>query len=222
MVLSRDRELLLWRSAVERIRPGALTALAVIGIVLGSFTTLGGLQKMAALTFQQALNQLGQIRDDPRASPEHRQRIERQQRMQEDVQEIQRGWNVVNWIFAPLSILFGILLIVGGTLTFKLSRAGRKLLVWTCVAGIAFDISRGAADILMTLQISRVWQGHMSQMTAGSPGSDMASGMMGAAAGMGLAFGGAWVALKVGYYLWGVIYLTTERMKNLYEKGESY
>ncbi len=210
------------RSAVERNRPGALTALAVIGIVLGSLTGLGGLNKMATLAFQDALQQMGQIHDDPRASTEVRQRLQRQQRMQEDIQEVQRGWLPIHWALAPTSILFGVFLIVGGALSLKLSRTGRKILIWTCVVGIAFDMARGTADIMMTLQISRVWQEHMTEMTAGTPGSEMASGMMGAAAGMGLAFGAAWVALKVGYYLWGVVYLTTDRMRDLYEKGISY
>lgn len=204
---------------MERRRPGALTALAVIAIVLGSLTGLGGLQKMGGLAFQEALNQLGRIPDDPRATPEQRERLVRQRELQDEMQHVQRSWNPVNWVVAPTSVLFGACLIIGGVLCIKLSRTGRKLLIGTCLAGIAFDLGRGAADVLMTMQISRVMQDHMESMTAGSPGGDMATGMMGAAMGMGLAFSGAWVALKVGYHLWGVIYLTRRPIEDLFERG---
>jgi hypothetical protein len=196
-----------------------LTALAVIAIVLGSFGVLGGLQRVAGLVLQPALSQMGRIRDNPNASPQMQQQVARQRAMQDDMQRVQRSWNPVMWVIAPTSIVFCTCLIIGGALCIKLSRTGRKLLVGTCIAGLAFDMGRGAADVLMTMQISRVMQDHMASITGGDPGAEMATGVMSATMGMGLAFAGAWVVLKVAYHLWVVIYLTRRPIEDLFERG---
>ncbi len=205
---------------MERRRPGSLTAIAVIAIIIGSLIGLRGVYTMGLLAVQDTVMRLGQIQDDPRDSPEMRERIERHRRMQREMYAVERAWKPVNWALAPLALFFGIALVSGGVLGLKLSRFGRKLLVACCGVGIGLDVLRFAVAVLITLQKSEAMRAIMSEVTADQRSAEASTNMMGAFMSLGFAFGGAWVAIKVGYYLWGLIYLTRRRVRHLVEYGE--
>jgi hypothetical protein len=201
---------------MERQRPGALSLIAILAILLGILIILRGGYSIAELTFQDFLFQIGEIPERPNASPELREQIAQGNQVRREVLEIQRAWNPINWALAPLAAIFGIVLIVAGQLCFKISRFGRKLMVATCLVGIAFDLARASAAILLDIQKTELIQGYMVRSADAAPGD---TEVMGAAMGLVVAFTATWVFIKALFYLWAVIYLTRARVRDLFELG---
>lgn len=203
---------------MEGRRPGALTALAIISIVLGALITLNGFWQVATLAFQEPLQNMNLMFMEQPGVPE--ETIERQREMMEASFAVQREWRPFNWAMSPVSFLFGIVLIIGGSLCVRVNPAGRKLLAAACGFGIIFGIVREVGAVMMQLQISQVVQDHMTAMVDQS-GDEQAeaimSGMMGATMAITVAFGGGWLLVKLGIYIWGLVYLSLRGTRAVFE-----
>lgn len=203
---------------MEGRRPGVLTALAIISIVLGALITLNGFWQVVSLAFQEPLQNMNLMFMEQPGVPE--ETVQRQREMMEASFAVQREWKPFNWAMSPVSFLFGIVLIIGGALCVRVNPAGRRLLATACAFGIIFGIVREVGGVMMQLQMSQVVQDHMVAMMdqAGDEQAEsIMSGMMGATMALTVAFSGGWLLVKLGIYVWGLVYLTRSGTRSIFE-----
>lgn len=202
-------------------RPASLTVLTIIAIILGCLITLGGLSQIAGLLFQDHLNQLGQLQaDQPGISSEI---VESQRQMQQQMLEVQQRWKLFNWFIAPLSLLFGLALAISGIMALTLKPAGRRWLAWVCAVGVGLTLVSETGSAMMSVEINSVTRTHMEQMMGGqggAQGQEIMSGVMGASMAMSVAFLVAWGGLKIAFYLWGLIAMTRESSRKIFERPQ--
>jgi len=202
---------------MEVNRPGALKVLAIVVIVLGSLVALNAFWQTITLAFQEPLQQMNMMFMDQPGVPE--ETVARQRQMLEDSFEVQRDWRPFLWAVTPISFVFGIVLILGGAWCVRINPAGRRVLTYACAFGILFAIVREVGAILMQLQMSQAMREHMSTMV--STGDEQAaafmSSMMGATMALTVAFGGGWLLIKLAIYVWGLVYLTRESIRAVFE-----
>ena len=84
-------------------------------------------------------------------------------------------------------------------------------------------IDRGRGEVILGLVVQQDMQEAMAIMmsSATPPGADpqldrMFDGIMRASAWTGVCFAIAWVLGKLGYYLWGVLYLRRPQVRSLF------
>jgi hypothetical protein len=128
-----------------RRRPGRLTAVCVIAIVLGGlglFTSLGGL---AGLAFRDKLERLANQQQQlppGMANSMLKDQMEMQKKVNKAAQDVSHRHTGSNGAVLVFNLMFAVSLLVGGTMTLRLNPAACKFLVVVFVAAIAFEIVR--------------------------------------------------------------------------------
>jgi hypothetical protein len=203
-----------------RQRPGGLTAICVMAIVLGALGLMTGcLGALSQVFNQQMQNGLAEM----------------QAGANEEAAELQKEMNAkvlaatakYAWLTAVLSVfqlaLAGSLL-AGGIMSLKLRPLGRKLLLGAFATAIVFE----AVRIYPTLAVQRATAPIMAEympkvMKAQAPkggqpqGMDQAmSGIMSVALIVGMVFAVGTVIVKVVFYAIGIVYLRKPPVTSLF------
>lgn len=224
---------------MERTRPGALTALTVGAIVLGSITLLVALAQIASLAVQGPMQQASLRSMEPPTfpgqTPEQLERNTRvtevQRQMMERAYAIQRRWAPFQWAVTPVAAVLAVVLILGGAWCLRGNPAGRRVLAYTCAAAILFSIVRDVGDIMLQLESSQSMGDSMAEFTrelqAGAPASPngptsqqlegLMTGVMGVATAASVGFGATWLLLKLAFYVACLVYLTRGSMRRYFE-----
>lgn len=176
-------------------RPGILTAIAILGIILGALGLLGGLGGIAGAVVQD------QVMDLPGAD-------ETQQQLAAEMVEMTRAYMVPTVIGAVANLVVSGLLILGGSWLLVRKPAGIPLMRRTVIAAIVVDLYSAALGLYVQVKILPATQQMMRAAAAAAPGpagapaADAAmESVMAVAMWTSLAFAVFWLVCKLAYYI---------------------
>lgn len=204
-----------------RQRPGGLTAVCVIAIVLGGLGLCTSLFGLASLAFQDKIEKFSMQQQPPAGMPNgmFKSQMEMQKKMQQKMLEVAHRYRGVNLGITLLNLLFASSLLVGGIMTMKLNPTGRTFLAAVFLAVIVFEIVRLVITVFMQLDMAAA----MSAAFQGGPGTDQATALLatsmkvGTFVGMGIGFV---LALgKIIFYGIGASYLGRSKVRQLFGRA---
>jgi hypothetical protein len=202
-------------SSASACRPGGITALCVLTIVLGSLGLLTGLAAIATFVFgRQMQTAIAGLQPDAEAA-----RVQRE--IAEEADETMRQHWVRNWLLALIRLTVAAALLVGGIWSLRLKPIGRTALLAAFGVGILFEIlqlwpaweARGESARMF----ERIMEAQQQQQNKAPPGFHAMMKMLGQAMPT-IQFVGA-VAMflaKCGFYGFGLWYLTRPRVASLF------
>ena len=196
-------------------RTGALTAIAIIAIVLGLLGACGGVLGIGSLLVQGPLAETQRRMFEQSGAPP--EQIEAQLAMQDQANEVQRKWLPFTGTHQALNLIASSLLLAAGILLLRTSRTGPTLFVAAVAANAFVDIGGTVIGVLVQMDMQEVMRGMFDTASMGDPQMDrFLDGIMKASSWTGLCFTAVWVGLKLGYYLWGVLYLRKPAVRALF------
>jgi hypothetical protein len=186
-------------------RPGSLTPIAIIGIVLGSLGVLAALGGIIGLLLQDQLTGLQQTAQLPEA----------QRELLEQTSALTRAYLVPTMIAALANLVASIFLIVGGAVLLGRKPVAVGLMTKTVIAAIVVDLYSTALAIYMQLKTKPLTDQMMRATTAEMPpGTDAALGsFMSAAVWAGAVFTVFWLLCKLAYYIVAIVALKKPAVK---------
>lgn len=202
-------------------RPGGLTAICVIALVVGILSVFSGLSQFVNLLVGQKLQ--AAVMQVQAGNGEAAQQA--QQETQAKMAAIARKYAVYHWACATTQSILAWIMIVGAVLSLRLKSAGRKLLLIALVASLLFEPAKAVLTAAVTKQSAPVIIASMKAAAQNSapPGSRQAEDinqMMGGLSQLIVAMQWAMLigmtALWCIFYLVGVWYLTKPAVKALF------
>jgi len=193
-----------------KTRPGGLTAICVIVLVLAGLGILGGLLgavgQLASQQMQSAFSGMNQPGMDNDLA-------EMQMEMNKQMMGVQKKWMPITLSFLAASVLVSVGLLLGAIFSLQAKPVGRTILSWSLVLAILVDGGELIPTIMAqmeTVDVMKASMGKMMQSQGGNapPGSaEMMSGFMSIGAYVGIAFVVIWAVLLIGFYLFSLVYL---------------
>ena len=203
---------------MQKKRPGALTAIVVVGLILGSLGTCGGLTSIVSLVFQDQMQAFS--RQMAEMSAQGNPTVyEQQLAMQEQMNAVSAEWRPALFSHQIVNLLASFVLLAGAILLLKWKPSGPEIFTAGAVVSILADGGGGVITVLYQLEISTVLQEYMTRLAsdpalAGAERSMSAIGTASTRAGM--FFGVAWVAIKLGFYGYGIVTLRKPEVRKLF------
>jgi hypothetical protein len=208
-------------------RPGGLTAICVIAIILGVLGVITALMGMAGAVAGQAMQKaftpsMPQNMDD--------EALEVQIEMNEAVQEMGQRFILPNVAFIVFGLAVAIGLIVGGAQSLKIKPAGRMILVAVFLVAILFELARGGFQLYVQMQVMAVMGEYWPRLIKAAAGQQPPGGpdmetLMNIALSVAKVTAYSVVILPVlvkgGFYAIGAFYLGRERVKQLFERSDA-
>ena len=190
-------------------RPGGLTALCIISIVLGALGLFAGLSRCVALAFPRQLQAaVANLQPDEEAA-------QLQQEIADETNELMRQHVVRNWVLAVGRLAMVVGLLLGGIWSLGLKRRGRTTLLVVFAVGIVLEIAQiwpMLEDREITAKtLQRTMQAQMEKQPRPKtpPGFDASMKVMGqVVATVQLVVMAALLLGKCGFYAFGLWYLT--------------
>jgi hypothetical protein len=197
------------------VKPGALTAVCVIAIVLGIMGVLavciGGAGLAASSTLQ------GMLTVGPNATPFDKAQIELQQEMM-----------AINGRYLPIAVvLLGVqlvvspLLIVGGVKALSMQHSGRRLLIYAFIAVIIFEVVRTAFQLYLQMQMLPLYDEmamRLAREGGNTPQVEMFQRIGKGSAMFGVVFLIFWGAVKLVLYGLSARYLSLPKTIDVYDE----
>ena len=188
-------------TSVPQQKPGGLTAIAVICLILGSLGALMALFGIVILFFQGSMNQF-QAAQPGGPPPEFLAEMEALQASQFIPTLIVNGCNVI----------IGSLLAIGSIGVLGTKEWGRNLLRNALLAAIFFVVVRGIYGMWVQYSSMSV----ISKMVpAGGDKATMEAIMQGTII-FGIVIGVIWMVVLIGFYIWSRIYLNKPPIRALF------
>lgn len=188
-------------TSVPQQKPGGLTAIAVICLILGSLGALIALFGIVMLFFQGSMNQF-QAAQPGGPPPEFLAEMEALQASQFIPTLIVNGCNVI----------IGSLLAIGSIGVLGTKEWGRNLLRNALLAAIFFVVVRGIYGMWVQYSSMSV----ISKMVpAGGDKATMEAIMQGTII-FGIVIGVIWMVVLIGFYIWSRIYLNKPPIRALF------
>jgi hypothetical protein len=206
-------------------RPGMLTTLCVLAIVLGSLGLMNSLVGAAGVVGGKMIQSIFQpqagagIPDD----------------MQKAQKEFQDSMNAVQdkyfWATIPalgFRFVAALLLLIGGIKSLSLQESGRKTLLIACAVAVVFEILHAILQSVINLDMMTAVNSYVEKlsdaMPSGGKEADQVRGVMGTVVRASI-IGGLVLAyfialLKIGLYVFGLIYLQRERIRALFQTSD--
>ena len=205
---------------VGRGRPGWLTTLCVLCIVLGALGLINTFVETAGLLAGRYIQAAVKAQPSPGMSKDMQ---EAQEEFQEEMYSVQlKYW----WPLAAGNVLrFGVaaLLIVGGVRALGMSEGGRLTLLAACAVALPFELARTILQSVIMLENMTAMNSFAEKLAAEMP-QEGPAGMQNF---IQIVFRGTMIAsavimyalalAKIGLYLFGVIYLRRESIKRLFQ-----
>jgi hypothetical protein len=208
-------------------RPGGLTAICVIAIVLGSLGVLGALRTLASVAMQPAMEKSLAVQ---RQQGANEQAFKAAEQMQQKANELGKRYRGINGGMALVNLIVSACLLVGGIAVLKMSEKGRMLLLAVLAVAIVFDVVHLCVYIVQQLQMATVLAESMPEMMKASApkgqqgaqqaaemGATVAKGVMYLVIAVQVAFGLA----KLIFYGVGARYLCKPRIRTLCGPSEA-
>jgi hypothetical protein len=201
-------------------RPGGLTAICVLAIVLGALGLIMGCFGAVSQAFaKQMQNSLAGIQGAGNAEV-----VELQKEMNAKMLETANKHAVLNKILVVVQLAVAGSLLAGGILSLQLRPFGRTLLLSAFIAAIVFELVR----LFPTIEVQRATQAVMAEympklMRAQAPQGNQPQGMDEAMGGImtmagvvGMVFSLGMLAVKGVFYLVGIVYLCKSSVAALF------
>lgn len=202
-------------------RPGGLTAICVLAIVLGALGLFTWLMGVAGLFGGKQMQQAFQMQNQPGMDDEMNQIMKD---MQDDSFDLQARYFIPNAAVLGVHLLVAVLLLVGGLGTLGLKPNGRMILMGVCALAILLEAGRTVVYVSLQTQNMSVIDGHMQRMLTASPQgaknkqmADIMKVTMRVALILTFVFYGIIELAKVSFYLASLIYLTRPKVKALFQ-----
>jgi preprotein translocase subunit SecG len=203
-------------------RPGGLTAVCVIAIVLGALGLCFSVLGVASLAFQDQLQKF--VKQQQHLPPgmangplktEMEARAKMQERVYEAAEKVTHRHMGASSVVLVLNLLISASLLAGAIATLKLSPKGRQFLIAVFLAAILFEIVRGIVLVLTQLDMAAELSAIPS---AGSGSADVPLMMARITAILSMVL---WLALALGmvvFYGIGASYLRRPTILPLFER----
>jgi hypothetical protein len=216
------------------VRPGWLTAIAVISIVLGALGMLsvvvGVLGQLFSAQAQQWVQQWmqGMAKIGPAGGGMPPEALKMQQELPTLMIDMQARWRIVMLVLLAINFVLSALLLTSGIGTLKLARWGRTLLLASLAGTILFEIVQVIPGLVIQYDTMQITQEFMSKMISASQrktGGNAPPGMnpMGFTAAItnatfaiSLVMACGWVLVKVTLYGAAIYYLRTPLIRSLF------
>ena len=201
-------------------RPGGLTAVCIIAIVLGG---LGIFASLSAFTMSLVGNQVQQFQQQFAAagSPPEVQQV--QAEMNAETMRIANRFRLANVGISLTHLVVAGCLLLGGIWALQLKEKGRRLLWAVCLVAIVFELARSVPNVLMQMENAALMEEYMPRlMQAQTPGDQDAQvaefGRMFARFSMimGWVIFAGWLSLKLVFFAVAARYLWSPRVKAIY------
>ncbi len=201
-------------------RPGGLTAVCILAIILGALGFLAGISSLVMSVVGNQAQQWQQQWGMAGSPPAMR---DVQAEMNAKTMAIVDRFRLVNIAFALFQLAVTAALVVGGARALKLNEAGRKLLWAACAVAMVFELGRAVPQVLMQLENMAVMEDYMPRlMEASAPGPQAkqvaAFGAMIARFSviMGWVVFAGWLILKLAFFGVAFYYLGRPKTKAFY------
>ena len=201
-------------------RPGWLTALCVLAIVLGALGLINVLMSTAGLLAGQYMQKAMRVQQNPGVSQEMQ---DAQNKMQDEMYAVQRKY----WWPIAIALLLragvALLLLVGGIRALGMSEAGRQLLLIAFGVALPFELAHAILQTIIMLENMTAMHGFAEALSNEMPkdGPPQMQGfiqtVMQGTLIVSLVFMYLWALVKCGLYLWGLLYLRRDRIKALFQ-----
>jgi hypothetical protein len=187
-------------------KPGALTAVAVMALVLGILGMLVSCMSVATLPFQSQLQNLNTAGSKVQVE------------MNQAIAKVQNRYLAGTMSFAVLHLVVATCLVIGGVMVLQGKPSGRTFLLYTLLAVIVFEILRTILVLVIQLECLPVIDGYMDKLgedPAAGGGRTLGPGfarMMKGFMIFGLVVAMVWPLIKVIVYAISARYLSSPRM----------
>ena len=199
-------------------RPGWLTAVCVIAIVIGILGAFNGVFGLIGAVFGQQL----QSAVSPAAGsvPPGMEKI--QTEFQDQMNAVQKEFFVALLSSAVLRTIIAVLLLVGGVMGLNLKEQGRQLLVLGFAIALLFEIGNTVLNSLVNMEVMTAFNAYVEALAeelpagGGGPPPQMLMGIMKGSIIFGFVVQYLIVLIKMGFYAFGLIYLSRQAIKALF------
>jgi hypothetical protein len=197
-------------------RPSGLSAVCIIGLILGGLGSLMWCFGGFSLVMQ--LAGTNPFAPDPAALPPEMQGP--QAEMLREAEALGQKYMVVNTLIWAWQLVTLVLLFVGCIAGLRMTP---RALVWlkrAMINGLAFELVRAVPTIAMQLETVGMMERMMQGMGGGRPGAAPPPGMKTFLVAFSLGFAALLILAKLGYYGWGLWYVSRENVQNWFGTPE--
>jgi hypothetical protein len=210
-------------------RPGGLTAVCVVAIVLSCLTTCatcwGYIGSAAAPALQQwQQDQMGQM---GAGSPE----FDRIQQIQAEMLAEQQWLMIPAMVVNTVGMVIALVLLVAAGMTLSGRSLGLKLMTPALLVAIGFEVLSAAFGVWVQIRTTEVTERYMARIMEASrvPGQPapppavdaLMNSTVGAAMVMGICLAAGWALAKIVYYGWSFAYLRKPEVQTLFATGQA-
>lgn len=189
------------------VRPGGLTAICVIVIVIGCLGGLAALGALPGMLLGTQMDQMGVAFSGGMPEGQRDAYVD----MVSALAEVQSSWLPITLPAIFFGVVVAVALVVGGVRALgRNPKAGdwlRRILMFTIIV----DIARTVANAAMQMDVSEVTAGFMAKMMSEAEGGvAVAVGMeqmMGVMAMVGVVFAAIWLLIKIAFYGFAFAYV---------------
>jgi hypothetical protein len=205
------------RTAYPAIRPGGLTAICVIAVVLGAMGFMSSGMKGVNLVFGKQL----QAMFAGMGGMPNQKMADAQQEMNDAMWEVTDRFWIPNVVLACAQFALAIALLFGGLKALKLQARGRKVLLAALVCVVVFEFAQLGVNSLMQIQMMPIMETYMPRMMESAPGNnaggeEMARTFAKFSLIAGLIMQGGWMLVKMVFLAVAIWYLNRQRIRSLF------
>ncbi len=200
-------------------RPGALTAIAIIGLILGSLGTCSGLTSIGSILAQDSLQAFSRQMVET-ASMGDPSALQAQLEMQDRVNALAAEWRPALLGHQVLNMLASLALVAGCILLLRGKPKGPAIVIAAAAASILIDGAGGVITALYQLESSAIVEEFLAQQAASDPalaGAERSMSAIGtASARAAMLFSGVWALVKIGFYAFSIVRLRKPDVRALF------
>ncbi len=198
-------------------RPGGLTAICIIAIVLGVLGTLSSVAKGFNVLFgaqmQQAFGSMGGVTAEQKQV---------QQDMNNALAAEMTRYRLANGILCITQLGLCVALLVSALKTLKLKASGRQLFFYICCFLLVYEIGQFVVFVFQQLSIAPIMELYMPQMMKGPDGKEIGGGGVGKVMARMAIIAGvvtqcAWTLMKLVFYSIAIRYLLKGKVIALFD-----
>jgi hypothetical protein len=200
-------------------RPGGLTAICVIGIILGVLGVLAALLGAGGLVVNKVFRE--QLANQQQAPGMPQGMADAQQKMQEAMYAVADRYFIADVILLPIHGLISAFLILAGARAMTLVPETRTLFQWALIAALVMLLVMAVKSIVQNIEMFGVMDQFFKEMAgnmpgAGGQGKDMLVTAMRIGMIIGAVFGFGWQFILFFFYGLSLNYLSRPNIVALY------
>jgi hypothetical protein len=205
-------------------RPGWLTALCVLCIVIGLLGVLNGLAQLFGTLFAEQM-QTAFTPPGGQGIPPELQQV--QDRFRDETLAVQEKFYFPNLVAAVFRISIAGCLVYGGIACLGLAATGRQVLIFALGAAVLFELGHGLLQSLISMEmmtaVNAFFESFLQTMPQGNgPPPEVMLNIMKGSFIVGFVFQFAIGLLKIGFYIWGAMFLMRPAIKALFQPPDAF